>query len=128
MLNDLDVTRELLSRQLTEAIAVDALAALPVLTALQKETDEYLRNAVAQAAASASWSEIATGLGVSKQAAHQRFGIYAKGVAAEIKVHRGAIKGARRSGDAEQAVKARARVEELAGQLHKHARSLKDQL
>jgi hypothetical protein len=125
MLTDLDATRELLSRQLTEAIATDAIGALPIITAIQKETDEHLRDAVREAAGSASWSEIATGLGVSKQAAHQRFGAYAKGVTDEMKVHQRAIKQARRNGDDAQAVKARARVEELAGQLRAAARSVK---
>jgi hypothetical protein len=125
MFDDLDATRELLSRQLTEAIATDAIGALPIITALQKETDEHLREAVRKAAGSASWSEIAAGLGVSKQAAHQRFRVYAKGVADEMKVHRRAIKQARRNGDNDGAVGARARVEELAGELRTAARSLK---
>jgi anti-sigma28 factor (negative regulator of flagellin synthesis) len=128
MLNDLDATRELLSRQLSEAIATDAIGALPIITALQKETDEHLREAVRQAAGSASWREIATALGVSKQAAHQRFRAYAKGVADEMKVHQRAIKQACRNGNNDQAVKARARVEELAGELRTAARSLKDQV
>jgi hypothetical protein len=45
---------------------------LPIITALQKETNEHLREAVRQAALSSSWSEIATALGVSKQAAHSK--------------------------------------------------------
>jgi hypothetical protein len=128
MSSDLDATRELLSRQLTEAIATDAIGALPIITALQKETDEHLRDAVRQAAGSSSWREIATALGVSKQAAHQRFRVYAKGVAEEMKVHQRPIKQARRNGDNDRAVKARARVEELAGELRTAARSLKNQV
>lgn len=73
MLSALDTTRGHLSRQLTEAIATDPIGALPIITALQRETDEHLREAVRQAALSSSWKEIATALGVSKQAAHQRF-------------------------------------------------------
>lgn len=128
MLNDLNTTRELLSRQLTEAIATDAIGALPVITALQKETDEHLREAVRQAAGRSSWREIAAALGVSKQAAHQRFRVYAKGVADEMKVHQRAIKQARRQGDTDQALKARARRDELADQLRTAARALKDQV
>jgi hypothetical protein len=79
MMSDLDTSREQLSRQLAEGIATDPIGVLPIITALQKETDEHLREAVRQAARSSSWSEIATALGVSKQAAHQRFKIYATG-------------------------------------------------
>jgi len=126
MSNDLNATRELLSRQLTEAIATDAIGALPIISALQKETDEHLHDAVRQAARSASWREIATALGVSKQAAHQRFRAYAKGVAEEMKAHKRAVKQARRDGDTDQVAKARGRVEELAGELRQAARSRKD--
>jgi len=128
MLDDLDATRELLSQQLAEAIASDPIEALPVITALQKETDEHLREAVRQAAGSSSWREIATALGVSKQAAHQRFRVYAKGVADEMKVHQRAIKQARRQGETDQALEARARRDELAAQLRTAARTLKDQV
>ena len=70
-MDDLRATRELLSRQLAEAIAKDPIGTLPSISALQKETDEHLREAVRQAALSSSWREIAAGLGVSKQAAEK---------------------------------------------------------
>ena len=127
MKNDLDATRERLSQQLTEAIATDPLGALPVITALRKQTDEHLREAVRRAALSSSWREIATALGVSKQAAHQRFKAYAKDVADEMKTHHRAAKQAARSGDTRQATQSRARRDELATQLRTTARALKDQ-
>ena len=77
-MNDLNATRRLLSRQLDEAIATDPLAALATIAALQRETDKQLKDAVRLASLDASWSEIASGLGVSRQAAHQRFKAYAK--------------------------------------------------
>ena len=126
MVNDVSATRELLSRQLTEAIASDAIGTIPIIASLQRETDQHLRDAVRQAADRSSWSEIATALGVSKQAAHQRFRAYAKDVADEMKMHGRAIKQARRTGETDQVVKARERVEELADQLRTVARSLKD--
>ena len=126
MPNDLDATRQLLSRQLSEAIANDAIGTLPIITALQTQTDEHLRVAVRQAAGSSSWSEIATALGVSKQAAHQRFRTYAEGVADEMKAHRHAIKQAARDGDRDEVAKGRARVAALADELRVAARSLKD--
>ena len=126
MLNDLEATRELLSRQLAQAVAADAIGALPIITALQKETDEHLCDAVRQAALNSSWREIAAALGVSKQAAHQRFRLYARGVADEMKVQQRAMKQARRNGDTDQAEDARTRRLALAGELRRAARARKD--
>jgi hypothetical protein len=126
-MKELDATRELLSRQLDEAIAEDPIAALPIIAGLQRETEEHLRAAVRQAAPSSSWREIAGALGVSKQAAHQRFNAYAKGVTAEMKAEHRAMKQARRNGDAGEAAQARARRDGLADDLRTAARALKDQ-
>ncbi len=128
MSNDIAATRELLSRQLAEAIATDPIDTLPIITALQKQTDAHLREAVRQASISSSWREIATALGVSKQAAHQRFRDYAKGVTAEIKTQHRTMKQARRKGDEPEAAKARARRDELAAELRTAATALKDQV
>lgn len=127
MSNDIAATRELLSRQLTEVIATNPIAALPIITALQKQTDEHLREAVRQATINSSWKEVATALGVSKQAAHQRFRAYAKDVSAEMKTHHRAMKQARRQGDTAESVRARARRDQLAVELRAAAVSLKDQ-
>ncbi len=128
MSTDLDATRELLSRQLADAVATDAIGALPVITALQKENDELLREAVRRAALDSSWREIAAALGVSKQAAHQRFRLYAREVAGEMKVAQRAIKQARRDGDTDKAQDASARRVALATELHKAARARRDLL
>jgi hypothetical protein len=128
MTSDLDSTRERLSRQLAEAIDTDPIGVLPIIIALQKETDEHLREAVRHAALSSSWSEIASALGVSKQAAHQRFKAYAKGVADEMNTHHRAAEQARRNGDTAQAAQSKARRDELATQLRTAARALKDQM
>ncbi len=126
-MNDLLSTRELLSRQLAEAIATDPIGTLPTIAALQRETDAHLREAVRAAALRSSWREIAGALGVSKQAAHQRFKAYAKGVTEEIKTEHRAMKQARRSGDAAQAAQARARRDGLADELRTAARALRDE-
>ncbi len=126
-MHELLATRQLLSRQLAEAVATDPLAALPVITDLQRETDHHLREAVRQAALKASWSEIAAGLGVSKQAAHQRFKAYAKDVTAEIKREHRAMKRSGRAGDAGQAAEARTRRDQLVADLRVAAEELKDQ-
>lgn len=127
-MSDLDSTCQELSRQLAEGIATDPIGVLPIITALQKQTDEHLRQAVRQAALGSSWSEIATGLGVSKQAAHQRFKAYAKGVATEMKTQHRTAKQAHRDGDSAQAAQSRARVNELATELRAAARALKAQV
>jgi hypothetical protein len=126
-MNDLQATRQRLSRQLADAIAKDPIGTLPTISALQRDTDEHLREAVRRAALSSSWREIAAALGVSKQAAHQRFKAYAKDVAAEIRTEHRAMKRARRNRDADQAAKARMRRDELAAHLRTTARALKDQ-
>ena len=123
---DLDATRELLSRQLAQAVDTDAIGALPIIAALQQETDEHLRDAVRRAALSSSWREIAAALGVSKQAAHQRFRLYVSGVADEMKREQRAIKQARRDGDTDRTLDAQARRLALAAELRKAARARRD--
>lgn len=127
MSTDITATRELLFRQLTEAVDTDPIAALPLITALQRQTDAHLRDAVRQATVNSSWKEVATALGVSKQAAHQRFREYAKDVSAEMKTHHRAMKQARRQGDIAESARARARRDQLAVDLRAAAASLKDQ-
>jgi hypothetical protein len=127
-MNDVNATCELLSRQLAEAVAVDPMGTLPVLVSLQKDTEEHLREAVRQAALGSSWRQIADALGVSKQAAHQRFKTYAKEVASEMKSEHRVMKQAHRQGDAIEAANARARRDELAAQLRTSAKALKEQV
>jgi predicted DNA-binding protein YlxM (UPF0122 family) len=124
-MDDLTATRELLSRQLTEAIDRDPVGTLPVIAEIKRDTDDQLREAVRRATLDSSWSEIATALGVSKQAAHQRFKAYAKEVTAEIKTEHKAMKRARRRGKATEAAEARARRDKLVTDLRKAADDLK---
>ena len=84
-MSDLGATRELLSKQVAEAIAVDPVRALSVIADLQRDTDRFLREAVREAAVNSSWAEIARELKVSKQAAHQRFKAYAKSTSRVIR-------------------------------------------
>ncbi len=126
MPNDLDATRELLSRQLAQAVATDAIGALPIITALQRETDEHLRDAARARHRAASWRAIAAALEVSKQAAHRRFRLYVSGVADEMKREQRAIKQARRDGDTDRARDAQARRLALAAELRKAARARRD--
>lgn len=114
-------------RQLIEAIATNPIGALLIITALQKQTEEHLREAVRQATINSSWKDVATALGVSKQAAHQRFREYATDVSAEMKTHHRAMKQARRQGDTAESARARARRDQLAVEFRAAAASLEDQ-
>ena len=126
-MSDLLQTRELLSQQVHAAIAADPRSALPTIAELHKDTGNYLRDAVAAASIDSSWSEIADAIGVSKQAAHQRFKAYAKDVTAEIKHEHRAMKRSRRDGKADQAAQARARRDQLIADLRSAADELKTQ-
>ena len=66
-------TCELLSHQIDDIAGADPLDALYATTKVQRILEERQRHAVRIAARSHSWAEIGAALGVSKQAAHQRF-------------------------------------------------------
>jgi hypothetical protein len=67
-------TTDSLDTQLGEAIATDPLAALVAMQSVRAIVAERERAAVMAAAAGHTWREIGEALGVSKQAAFQRFG------------------------------------------------------
>lgn len=124
-MNDLSSTRELLSRQLEEAIATDPVGALPVINAIQQETAAQLKEAVLAASATSSWAQIGEALGISKQGAHQRFKDLADTATAEIKAEHRAMKQAKRRGDKAEASRAKARRDRLAAELQQAGRELR---
>jgi DNA-directed RNA polymerase specialized sigma24 family protein len=65
---------ETLHTELRQSIAEDPLAALSVITELKSALSAREREAVFLALEQHSWREIGQALGVSKQAAFQRFG------------------------------------------------------
>lgn len=65
---------ETLNTELRQSTAEDPLAALSVITELKRVLSEREREAVFLALEQHSWREIGEALGVSKQAAFQRFG------------------------------------------------------
>ena len=71
-----------LDDHLSEAIADDPLDALTVIGTVQRDVAEHQRRAVRAAVQHHSWTQIGEALGVTKQAAHQKF---AKEWAAELK-------------------------------------------
>jgi hypothetical protein len=65
---------EPLDAELRRRIAEDPLAALAAMTALRQAIHEREREAVFRALETHTWREVGEALGVSKQAAFQRFG------------------------------------------------------
>lgn len=63
-----------LDAELRQRIAEEPLAALSAMTALRSAIREREREAVFRALEMHSWREVGEALGVSKQAAFQRFG------------------------------------------------------
>lgn len=124
-MDEINQTLEHLNEQLAHAITADPIAAIPVIAAIHQESGEQLQEAVRAASGTASWSQIGEALGVSKQAAHQRFKDLATGLAGEIKAEHRAMKHARRRGDRAGATAAKARRDELAIELRREATQLK---
>jgi len=65
---------EALDTELRRGIAEDPLVALAAMTALRQAIQEREREAVFHALETRTWREVGEALGVSKQAAFQRFG------------------------------------------------------
>ena len=70
---DFTTARDALNHHLREAIATDPLLALAAIGAVQRDVEGLRRDAVRAAVPRHSWTEIGDALGVSKQAAHQKF-------------------------------------------------------
>jgi hypothetical protein len=92
-MTDLTTTRRELDEHLTAAIAADPLQALRDIAAVQRDVAAHQHNAVGAAAPVHSWTEIGAALGVSKQAAHQKFADELKReIKAEAKTFKTAMK------------------------------------
>lgn len=64
-----------LDAELRQLLADDPLAALSAITQLRSEIAQREREAVMRALETHTWREVGEALGVSKQAAFQRFGM-----------------------------------------------------
>ncbi|MGA8014621.1 MAG: hypothetical protein WCB85_01740 [Candidatus Dormiibacterota bacterium] len=73
-MNDLSDTTTSLDHELGAAAAREPLGALTTISSLRSMLTAHEREAVRAALARHSWSEIGRAMGVSKQAAFQRFG------------------------------------------------------
>lgn len=112
--NDLSTTRDTLNRQLGEAVTADPLEALSVVGALDRDIAGHRRAGVRSAIQHHTWAEIGEALGVTRQAAHQKFAKeWAETLKAELKAETAGLKTAKREGDEERAAESKARLDAL---------------
>ena len=113
-MDDIRSTIERLILQLEDAVETDAIAALRVIGDVHRDVGELQRDAVRVAAGTASWARIGAALGVSKQAAHQRFAKeWADQLKGELKAEATKVKTASKRGDFVAAAQAQGRLESL---------------
>jgi len=103
-----------IEERISELTMLSPLDALSSAATLQQQADTLLQRAVESAIGTHSWAEIGAALGISKQAAHQK---YVKSVAESLVEHRRAEKRARKAGDAAAREAAKATQAAVAAQL-----------
>jgi uncharacterized protein YajQ (UPF0234 family) len=111
-MEDLATTRAQLDDHLRAATAADPLQALTAIGTVQRDVDGHQRAAVRAAAQRHSWTEIGEALGVSKQAAHQKFAKeWANELKEELKADQKAFKTAMKKGELRVAADAKDRLD-----------------
>ncbi len=111
-MEDLTATRAALDHHLHEATAADPLQALITIGTVQGDVEAHQRAAVRAAAQRHSWTEIGEALGVSKQAAHQKFAKpWANTLRDELKADAKTFKTAMKRGELREAADAKDRLD-----------------
>jgi hypothetical protein len=115
---DITDTCATLDRQLGIEIARDPLHALRAIGQAIQIIDTQQRHAVRAAIQDHSWAEIGAAMGVSKQAAHQKFArAWIDEIKAEVRAASATLKTATREGDHERAAAAKARLDDLIAEI-----------
>jgi len=111
-MEELTALRQTLDHHLREATAADPLQALTATAAVQADVEGHQRAAVRAAAQRHSWTEIGEALGVSKQAAHQKFAKpWANTLKEELKTDAKAFKTLMKKGELRAAADAKDRLD-----------------
>src|SRR3954468_9162916 len=116
-MDDLTTTLNRLDEHPTAATPPAPLEALTVIGAVQRDVNDHQRKAVRAAAPRHSWTEIGEALGVSKQAAHQKFAKeWANELKNEIKVEAKTFKTAMKKGELREAADAKDKLDAVIGE------------
>ena len=116
-MDDITTTLNRLDDHLSEAIAADPLDALATIGAVQRDVDDHQRHAVRAAVQHHSWTEIGEALGVSKQAAHQKFAKpWADELKEELKAEAKTYKTALKNGELREAADAKDKLDAVIGE------------
>jgi hypothetical protein len=111
-MDDFTATLTRLDEQLTAATATDPLDALKLIGVAKRNVDDHQKTAVRAAAGKHSWTEIGEALGVSKQAAHQKFAKdWATALREELKAEHKTFKTAMKKGELRTAADAKDRLD-----------------
>lgn len=125
-MDDFTATLNRLDDQLAEARSTDPLEALKRIGLVQRSVEAHQRDAVRAAAGQHSWTEIGEALGVSKQAAHQKFAkLWAQTLKEELKAEQKSFKTLMKKGELREAADAKDRLDAVVDefkQVHRRKR------